>query len=164
VTTCVNLCRSYEFCHCLQQHKQSPADMRPDHFVLPIETYRLMRDSKFHRHTCSRHPDQPLNLTMLWCKKCKALLCQVCEVEEKCPATGWSSTITRFPCRLNCMTNMHSNKTVWLPTMSTLKGLMTQSMVDTFWRCFPFLKGGNSVFIAAIASDLFPQKEYQSLE
>jgi len=30
--------------------------------------------------------------------------------------------------------------------------------------CFPFLKGGNSAFIAAIASGLFPQNEYQSLE
>ena len=30
--------------------------------------------------------------------------------------------------------------------------------------CFPFLKGGNSAFIAAIASGLFRQTEYQSLE
>ena len=40
------------------------------------------------------------------------------------------------------------------------KGVMTWSME----LCFPFLKGGNSAFIAAIASGLFPQTEYRSLE
>jgi len=30
--------------------------------------------------------------------------------------------------------------------------------------CSSFLKGGNSVFIAVIASGLFPQTEYRSLE
>jgi len=42
---------------------------------------------------------------------------------------------------------------------------MTQSMVDALSELgFPFLKGGNSVFIAAMASGLFPQNEYRSLE
>jgi len=38
------------------------------------------------------------------------------------------------------------------------KGVMTRSMVDAPSElCFPFLKSGNSAFIAAIASGLFPQ-------
>jgi len=38
-------------------------------------------------------------------------------------------------------------------------------MVDTFSElCSPFSKGGNSAFITAIASGLFPQNEYRSLE
>ena len=46
-----------------------------------------------------------------------------------------------------------------------LKGVMTGSMVDALSElCSPFLKGGNSAFIAAIASGLFPQIEYPSLE
>jgi len=46
-----------------------------------------------------------------------------------------------------------------------VKGVMTRSMVAALseW-CSPFLKGGNSAFIAAIASDLFRQTEYRSLE
>jgi len=36
------------------------------------------------------------------------------------------------------------------------KGVMTQSMVDPLSElCSPFLKGGNSAFIAAITSGLF---------
>ena len=46
-----------------------------------------------------------------------------------------------------------------------VKGVMTRSTVDALSElCFPFLKGGNSAFIAAIASVLFPQNESQSLE
>jgi len=42
---------------------------------------------------------------------------------------------------------------------------MAQSIVGVLSElCSPFLKGGNSVFIAAIASGLFPQTEYRSLE
>ena len=38
-------------------------------------------------------------------------------------------------------------------------------MVNAFSElCSPFLKGGNSVFIAAIASGPFPQNGYRSLE
>ena len=38
-------------------------------------------------------------------------------------------------------------------------------MVDALSElCAPFLKGGNSGFIAAIVSGLFPQNEYRSLE
>jgi len=45
------------------------------------------------------------------------------------------------------------------------KGVMTGSMVDAVSElCFPFLKGGNSAFIAAIGIGLFPQTEYRSLE
>ena len=48
---------------------------------------------------------------------------------------------------------------------SMLKGAMTRLMVDAFSElCFPFLKGGNSAFITAIASGLFPQTEYRPLE
>jgi len=46
-----------------------------------------------------------------------------------------------------------------------LKGVMTRSMVEAFSElCSPFLKGGNSAFITAIASGLVPQTEYRSLE
>jgi len=46
------------------------------------------------------------------------------------------------------------------------KGLChMQSRVDALLElCFPFLKGDNSAFIAGIASGLFPQNEYRSLE
>ena len=45
------------------------------------------------------------------------------------------------------------------------KGVMTRSLVEALLElCSPFLKGGNFVFIAAIASGLFPQDEYRSLE
>jgi len=52
------------------------------------------------------------------------------------------------------------------PTFSlSLKGVMTRSMVDALSElCSPFVKGGNSEFIAAIASGLFPETEYRSLE
>jgi len=46
-----------------------------------------------------------------------------------------------------------------------VKGVMTRPMVDTLVElCFPFLKGGNSAFIAALASGLFPQTKYRPLE
>jgi len=46
-----------------------------------------------------------------------------------------------------------------------IKGIMTRLMVDALSElCSPFLKGGNSAFIAGIASGLFPQNEYRSLE
>jgi len=46
-----------------------------------------------------------------------------------------------------------------------LKGVMTQSMVDALSElCSPFLKGGNSAFIAAMAGGRFPQTEYRSIE
>ena len=42
---------------------------------------------------------------------------------------------------------------------------MTRSMINALSELYsPFLKGGDSVFIAAIASGLFPQNEYRSLE
>jgi len=45
-----------------------------------------------------------------------------------------------------------------------IKGVMTRSTVDAVLElCSPFLKGGNSEFIAAIASGLFPQTEYRSV-
>jgi len=45
------------------------------------------------------------------------------------------------------------------------KNVMTRSMVDALSElCSPMLKGGNSASIAAMASDLFPQTEYRSLE
>ena len=48
---------------------------------------------------------------------------------------------------------------------STIKGVMTRSMVDALSDlCSPFVKGGNFAFITAIASSLFPQTEYRSLE
>ena len=44
-------------------------------------------------------------------------------------------------------------------------GVMTRSMVDAFSEeRFPCLKGGNSAFTTAIASGLFLQTEYRSLE
>ena len=43
-----------------------------------------------------------------------------------------------------------------------IKGVMTRSMIDTLSElCSPFLKGGNSAFIAVIASGL---SEYRLLE
>ena len=46
-----------------------------------------------------------------------------------------------------------------------LKGVITWSIVDFLSQlCSPFLKGANSAFIAAIASGIFPQTEYRSLE
>ena len=45
-----------------------------------------------------------------------------------------------------------------------VKGVKKRSMVDTFRLCSPFLKVGNSAFIVAIASGLFRQTEYRSLE
>ena len=48
--------------------------------------------------------------------------------------------------------------------INLINGVMTRSMVDTLSElCSPFLKGGNSTFIAVIASGLFPQTEYRSL-
>jgi len=48
--------------------------------------------------------------------------------------------------------------------LCVFKGVMTRSMIKARSELsFPFLKGGNSAFIAAIASGLFPQNEYQSL-
>ena len=44
------------------------------------------------------------------------------------------------------------------------KGVMTRSMVDALSEVIPFFKGGNSAFIAGIASGLLPQNEYRSLE
>ena len=42
---------------------------------------------------------------------------------------------------------------------------MTWSTVDALSELYsPFLKGGHSTFIAAIANGLLPQNEYQSLE
>ena len=42
---------------------------------------------------------------------------------------------------------------------------MTRSIADVLSElCSPFLKGGNSAFTAAIASGLFLQTEYRSLE
>jgi len=46
-----------------------------------------------------------------------------------------------------------------------IKGVMTRSIVDALAElCSLFLKGGNSAFIAVIASGLFSQTEYRSLE
>ena len=57
---------------------------------------------------------------------------------------------------------------IWAPSLCTrphFKGVMTRSMVDTLSELWsPFLKGGNSAVIAAIAGDLFPQTEHRSLE
>ena len=48
---------------------------------------------------------------------------------------------------------------------SDLKGVMTWSIVYVLSElCSPFLRGGNSAFIAAIASGLCPHTEYRSLE
>jgi len=47
----------------------------------------------------------------------------------------------------------------------TIRGVLPRSMADIFSElCSPFLKGGNSILIAAIASGLFPQTEYRLLE
>jgi len=45
------------------------------------------------------------------------------------------------------------------------EGVKPWLRVDAFSELwFPFLKGGKSAFIAAIASGLFPKSEYWSLE
>ena len=42
--------------------------------------------------------------------------------------------------------------------LNKFKGVMSRSSVDALSElCSPFLKGGNSAFIAAIASGLFPK-------
>ena len=57
------------------------------------------------------------------------------------------------------------NFPVWFTVCGVVRGVMTRSMVDTLSElCSPVLKVGSSAFIAAIASSLFPQKEYRSLE
>jgi len=46
-----------------------------------------------------------------------------------------------------------------------LKGVMSLPRADSFSElCSPLLKGGNSAFTASMASGLFPQNEYRSLE
>jgi len=46
-----------------------------------------------------------------------------------------------------------------------IKGVMSWSMVDALSELWsPFLRGGDSAFVAAIVSGLFPQSEYQSLK
>jgi len=56
-------------------------------------------------------------------------------------------------------------RTILLQDNIFLEGAMTRLMVDAVSElCSPLLKGSNSVFIATIASDLFPQTEYLSLE
>ena len=51
------------------------------------------------------------------------------------------------------------------PKAGVPKGVMTRPIVDVLSElCSPILKGGNSAFIVAIASGLFPQTKYQSLE
>jgi len=46
-----------------------------------------------------------------------------------------------------------------------VRGVKPRSMVDALSElCSPFLNGGNSALIAAIASGLFPKSEYRSLE
>jgi len=55
------------------------------------------------------------------------------------------------------------NKAAALPEI--IKRVMTRSIVHIHSElCFPFLKEVNSAFITAIASGLFPQTEYRSLE
>jgi len=50
-------------------------------------------------------------------------------------------------------------------TQSLIKGVMSPSRVGALSElCSPFLKGGNSAFIVAIASGSFPKSEYRSLE
>jgi len=44
--------------------------------------------------------------------------------------------------------------------VKTVKWVVTRPMVDALSElCSPFLKGGNTAFIAAIASGLFPQNK-----
>ena len=46
-----------------------------------------------------------------------------------------------------------------------LKGVKPRLRLDALAElCSPFLKGGNSAFIIAIANGLFPKSEYRSLE
>ena len=62
-------------------------------------------------------------------------------------------------CSSLCFT--HANN---LPRAS-FKGVMTRSVVDALSELWsPFLNGGNSAFIAAMASGIFPQSEYRSFE
>jgi len=60
---------------------------------------------------------------------------------------------------------IHTVVPLHLPQMgrNLIKGVMSSSSVDALSElCSPFLKGGNSAFIAAIASGLFPKNEYRS--
>jgi len=46
-----------------------------------------------------------------------------------------------------------------------LEGGMSRSNVEALSElCYPFLKGGNSILIATIASGPFPKNKYWSLE
>jgi len=60
----------------------------------------------------------------------------------------------------------HANRNLCLKaSMLVYKRVMSQSSVDILLELHsPFLKGGNSAFIAAIVSGLFPKSEYQSFE
>ena len=70
-----------------------------------------------------------------------------------------------FYIRLRSYTGQQASERSRLCRLMIFKGVMTRSNVDVISElCTPFLKGGNSIFIAAIASGLFPQNKYPSLE
>ena len=74
-----------------------------------------------------------------------------------------SGRITRYKMNATMATYPLPQKAE-LPVM-ILKGVMAWSIVDALSElCSPFLKRGNSAFLAAIARGLFPQTEYRSLE
>jgi len=74
-----------------------------------------------------------------------------------------SATCTAEFFKFDCGIAVHNMYTLSL--LAVIKGVTTRLIVDALSEaCAPFLKGGNSTFIAAIANSLFPQTEYQSLE
>jgi len=79
---------------------------------------------------------------------------------------GVSFPFTPYPCQKDFMEKViQALQTVSVKDIMIFKGVMTQPIVDELSElCSPFLKRGNSAFITAIASGLFPQTEYQSLE
>ena len=93
----------------------------------------------------------------------------------KCKSSLLSEKFTRrvatfglVPLSLACGNSLHDlmlKEPQFKSIGKQIKGVMTRSIVDALSElCSTFLKGGNSAFIAAIASGLCPQTEYRSLE
>ena len=76
----------------------------------------------------------------------------ITEEGQPCPTHNYT-----FQLDVGCFWNDTYNATGY--NIFFIKGVMTWSMVDALSElCSPFLKGGNSAFIAAIASGLFVHK------
>ena len=86
---------------------------------------------------------------------------------ERCLSSEWNHHISdlqnsQFYARSYINRSDENVLVMELSLMVSVRGVMTRSIVDILSElCSPFLKGGNSAFITAIASSLFPQTEYR---